>query len=537
MCLLCGWLLPAMAAEVPAADTAPARVQKSPELRYLDGLACLKKSDVPCAQVALAGINPALAYAKLLEAQIAADAQDYDSVLRLLIPLQAESGLLPQAQASLHATLALAYAAQDNPLRALEQRCLAEPYLENPQAISEFQEATWQLLAQQARDALLDMRGESSNSTIQGWVDLALALQDSANGDAAVAQWRQAYPDHPAEDALLQRIARSPATGKATATAEALQGKVAVLLPLDEPALAAAAEALQAGLMAAQAGDGADMEIYATGADQERALAAYQQALEEGARYVIGPMTRDEVNALAGSGLATVPTLALNQPETGSSPNLAWLGRPLEAESRQIAEIARQLGMQSALVVYAESPLGERMASTFAAAWTESGGSMTHKAGFSPDTDLAALRSAANTRPADMIFLAANAEQARLVRPYLDQATPTFGTSHIFDGDAGSPLNQTLNAVHFIDMPWLLEPRNPAFAALRPAAGSLPAGEAQRWFALGVDAWHILSAMAAHTRPAISGLSGNITWRDGQPQRSLTKAQFRNGGVSVEALP
>ena len=69
----------------PSKSPSTARIYKSPEERYLASQACLKKGDIPCAQVALAGINPSSAYAKILEAQIAAERQDFgviQSVLR-----------------------------------------------------------------------------------------------------------------------------------------------------------------------------------------------------------------------------------------------------------------------------------------------------------------------------------------------------------------------------------------------------------------------------------------------------------------------
>ena len=93
---------------------------QSAEDRYLEGASCLKQADSACAQVMLAGIPPASPYAKILDAQIASTEKNDDKVLRLLIPLQGNTSLLPQAVASLHATLAQAYENRGNVLRAIE---------------------------------------------------------------------------------------------------------------------------------------------------------------------------------------------------------------------------------------------------------------------------------------------------------------------------------------------------------------------------------------------------------------------------------
>lgn len=522
-----------------ANETAASKPQIAPELRYLEGLSCLQQSDAGCAQVVLAGINPASPYAKLLEAQLAVLRQDFDNALRLLIPLQAETALIPQASGSLHATLALAYENQDNPLRAIEQRALAEPFLSGNSDVEANQRKLWDTLVAQPRDTLLEMRGESPNSVIQGWVDLTLAVHSGERREPAIAQWRLAYPDHPATDAVLAAIAGS--RDGARPVSASISGKVALLLPLETEAYAVAADAIRRGVVAAHQvqQSGAELIFYASGPGPEETLAVYQQALAEGAQYVIGPMTRDAVNALAGSPSIPVTTLLLNQPDIQSAAheNLFWLGRPVDAEARRIADIGRELGMQSALVIFAGTPLGERMASTFAAAWTASGGSITHRAGFASEADLAALRAAVIAHPADMIFLGASADQARLVRPYLDPATPTFGTSHLYDGEPSNPRNAALNAVHFIDMPWLVDPDDPAFEPYLEAAKALPPGEAQRWFAVGVDAWRLLTEIAQNSRQPLSGLTGELGWQDGQPQRRLLRAQFRQGGVFAEPLP
>ena len=522
----------------PPAKPAPvAKMQKSPEDRYLAGRECLNKTDIPCAQVALAGISPTSSYAKILQAEIAAAQQDFDAVLRLLIPLQAETNLHPAALASLHATLALAYENQGNILLAVEQRSQADLFLED-QAAASNQKRLLDMLVAQSREALLEMRGESADSSVQGWIDLALAMAYAPQRGSALAQWRQSYPDHNAdENALSAGITRQPAS--ASAAKSAVGGKVALLLPMDTPAFAFAAEAVRSGFLAAQreSGSTAEIVIYPTHGVKEDIPAIYRQAIAEGALQMVGPLTRSEVAALLEPGLVTVPTLALNLlDDPAAAPGkLIQFGLPIEDEAVQLARIARNQGMQTAVIASADTPLGKRMAQAFAAEWTDQGGVVVMQAEFGENANLLDFKSQLAAERADMIFLAATPEQARWVRPYLNQATPTFALSHIYDGNPHNAENNQLNAIHFIDMPWLLDRDNPDYAGYRSAAADLPPA-AQRWFAVGVDAWNILSSFPAEAggQLQLHGLTGDITLQNRRIVRELPLAQFRGMGVALE---
>ncbi len=536
--VLCACSAPAAFGEEAKKTPPVAAIQKKPQKPadelYLDGLVSLKAGDVGGASVVLAGINPTSPYAKLLRAQIAAASGDFDAPLRLLIPLQAEAGLLPQAYASLHATLALAYESQENVINALEQRVKAEPFLD-PAAVGDNQSRIWKLLSAQAREALVEMRGESADAVVQGWIDLALAVAYADKRSRNIEQWRSAYPDHPATAALLQQLAeqddKSPPVD-----VPAVTGKIALLLPLENPLYANAAHAVQAGVQAA-AGQ-TDVAVYATGGT-DGVVTLYQRAVAEGATVVIGPLTRDEVTQLAAETL-TVPVLALNQPEgeIKPQPKLAVFGLPVESEARQVARLARSHGMQSALIVAAASPLAERMAKAFADEWRANDGTIVAQLALPGPEQRAEFKAEATQKSADMIFLAANAAQAQEVRPWLDAAIPTYGTSHLYDGAAKSIQNQDLLAVHFVDQPWLMEADNPDFADLRPAE-PLASAELQRLYALGLDAYRLTALLAnlpAPGKQVLDGATGRIIMQENNVlTRELTPAQFRREGVVPEA--
>lgn len=552
--LLLLWLMTAgLALAEPASNSAPvasqpgkpvAQIKKSPEASFLDGLSCLKQSDTTCAQLALTSIPSQSPYAKLLAGNIAVAAGDFDRAFRLLLPLQAETGLLPQANASLHASLALAYDNQADTLRALEQRTLAERYLSDSADIQLNQQLIWQSLSSLTKEQLIDMRGESLDTTIQGWIDLALTAQDKQS----IADWRKAYPDHPASAALTdQLITQAANDNKSVAKPKGLEGPIALLLPFQAEAFYPTADAIWRGFVAAQteANDNAEIKIYATQGDKDAVAAIYQQAIKEGARHVIGPLTRDETTELAADQIP-VPTLALNQPDVAiklnadTANNFYTFGLSIDAEAAQIAKIARDYGMQTTTIITGKNPLSVHMKKAFGDAWVNEGGQIIAQVNIDENTVLADVKTQISAQPADMILIAGNAEEARAIRPYLDAATPTFGFSHSYAGINHEPQDAALLAVRFIDLPWLLDNNDATFAPYQAAAADLPQGEMQRWFALGVDAYQVLLALTQqpHQSVTIHGLTGKIRIDEkGEITRELALGRFGADGVVLEKVP
>ena len=103
------------------------------------------------------------------------------------------------------------------------------------------------------------------------------------------------------------------------------------------------------------------------------------------------------------------------------------------------------------------------------------------------------------------------------------------------DGIENNSGNALLSAIHFVDMPWMINPGHTDFAPYREAAAKLAAGEAQRWFAIGVDAWNILASRAAEKSLLIPGLSGTLHMEGSAIVRELPMAQFRGNGLALES--
>lgn len=332
-------------------------------------------------------------------------------------------------------------------------------------------------------------------------------------------------------------IAPPPPTAVAIPQKSALTAHIALLLPLKSTSFGPAAEPVRQGAIAAsgiQTPAVLPLQVYPTGDQVEDIVSAYQQALQAGAKIVIGPLTRNAVTALAKSGQVTVPTLALNYPEGDAAlpENLYLFGLTAEGEARQAARRAFNDGRRTALTVTANTPLAKRVQQAFADAWRGLGGKLVAQASFSPErTQFPAVHDIVIKHRADVIFLAADAHLARMVRPYLNASTPTYATSMVFGGNQEIGRNVDLNGILFADMPWLLVPDHPA-VMVYPRAENFST-EQERLYALGIDAYRIATVMAQNPKlregNVLDGVTGQISLADHQFQREMAVAQFREG--------
>jgi outer membrane PBP1 activator LpoA protein len=313
------------------------------------------------------------------------------------------------------------------------------------------------------------------------------------------------------------------------------------MLPLNSPSFGTAAEAVQAGFVAASATAKNPMpiKVYPTGDRPEEILPAYQQAVQSGAQVVVGPLTRNGVTALAATNLAVVPTLALNTPDSDIPlpRNFYLLGLQVEAEARQAAQLAWSQGARNVLTIFGDTPLFKRVNQTFVDEWLRFGGTIAAGLPFASDPDqLLKLRDAAKASGADAIFLALDAKRARIVRPYLDSHLPTFATSHVYSGRTEAILNHDLNGIRFMDSPWLVQADHPA-VRVYPHSDFPLSAEMDRLYALGIDAFRIAEMLLLGAQPAtLDGVIGRITlMRGNQFERALIPAIIRQGeAVALE---
>ncbi|AGG90347.1 putative lipoprotein [Rhodanobacter denitrificans] len=349
--------------------------------------------------------------------------------------------------------------------------------------------------------------------------------------------------------------------------------QVALLLPSDGN-YAAASTAIREGFFAAYLDAGRNhaprpsVRVYDSQGTADGAVKAYQQAVSDGARLVVGPLTRGEVAGVFSQARLPVPLLALNHPDDKQLPagDASEFGLLPETEGAQAADHMVERGLRRVYAMVSTDDFAQRAAGAFkaelAARGGELAGTVTLPPGVTSYADLIAglkLPTGTNAPPAAAvepatagttaaaalsgavsdagIFISMRPEQARLLLPQLRIAQvnlPVIATSHVYAGSDDVAANRDLDGVEFCDAPWLFDaqpglPNRDGIAARLPAAR----GGAARLFAFGMDAWNLvpyLEWLRAHPGSYVPGASGQLAADQfGRVRRVLIWAQFQNG--------
>lgn len=533
-----GLYLPAHAAETnkssPTAIKSEAR--KSPEANFIDGNACLEQSSIACATLALANIPSLSPYAKLLQGSIALNEHRIDDAMRLLLPLQAEKNLNIEAKVSLHKQLATAFESLDDAPQAIEHLMQAKSAVTAsavPDAqikIDAIHQKVWALLNKQEQSQLISMRGDNTDNDFQGWLDLCLAAK---NQDAvtSVANWATNYPDHSATvfaKTLSQSVNHSQSKFSLPGDAS-----IALILPPADEANITKADAFKQGLEAALSKHKAlnAIKIYAGTGSQDSIAEQYALAKSEGAAYFIAPdfnRTHDE------AALAT---------HTDDN-NILHVGLLMDDEARQIVAFANSHAIQRIVIVTTDDASAKQMADSFRAAWQAGLGTSAENDQItvitlphdivSNEVKLLDLKTQIASTNHDMLLLAMSAADTLIIKPYLNISTPTLAFSAV---NATLPPSAALNAMRFVDIPFLTAANNPSFTEYKNASADLNSNELSRWFALGVDAIQLLavSTQANGNEVIINGLTGELTLdKTGNIKRQLSIARFTFNGIELE---
>lgn len=522
----------------------------SAEEAFLQGQQHVEQANTPLAELSLTRIPPASPYAKLLAGNIAAKNGEFDRTFLLLLPLQSNNTFTKAAAASLHASLSSAYEKQGDTANAVDQLMRREAYLENAEAINSNHNSIWRLLSGSLLEDLITMRGESADTTIQGWIDLSLVAknQDVASGLSA---WVNSYPDH-AATAFAKNLASVNSKQPKALVGLPSRGSIALVLPFGLEAYAAKADAFKLGLQAALTKHGIPnaIKIYPSSGNKESATDQYTLAKSEGAAYIIGLVSNtelvpNEAPTESGIDMNSIALLDVNTPETKTltaSNSTLSAGLSLKDEAQTIAAFATSNAIQHVVIVATDSEAAKQMVDNFQAVWETALGyqlktiTLPHdiKSG---DTNLLDLKTKISEQAHDMVLLVMSAAEARIIRPYLDISTPTLAFSSIYEVANDTVSNTSLNAVRFVDIPFLLAADDAQLAYYRSQSIGLNSNELLRWFALGVDYLQLLiaSTHAPGSELVINGLTGKLTLdKTGPIKRQLSMARFTYDGVVLE---
>lgn len=442
--------------------------------------------------------------------------------------------------------------------QALQQNLHAE------QARHDNQDALWQTLMRLPRTELEYRARSTDDEELRGWYSLAALSKNNQTNlerqQAQVNEWVARWPTHPAsmrlpEDLkLLQQLINERPQ------------QIALLLP-QQGKLAKAGQAVRDGFLAAyyqaknQGNRVPNLRFYDSSTGDF--LLTYQQAIDDGAQLIIGPLDKKLVTLLSELDQLPVPTLAVNYSEAISEPStgLYQFGLAVEDEARQAAQRAWVEGHRNPLILTTKAGWGQRSAAAFTEEWQALGGRVADQATFNGNGDYskviknALLVQESQTRATllrrlfgqalefeprrrqdvDMIYLVARPTQGRQIKPTLAfhyaGELPVYASSHIYSGAPDRKSDNDLNGVKFSALPWLFDEHSAEKQAIASAANPAPAY--QRLYALGVDSYQLyprLRQLEEVPEARLYGVTGSLQLNSTRRiEREQIWAQIRSG--------
>lgn len=382
--------------------------------------------------------------------------------------------------------------------------------------------AIWDELQHTSLTKLQAALANSKEETATGWLKLAIISKQSSTDTALLANqliaWRKEYGSHagngllPDNNMLTDLLNKTPPS------------HIALLLPLQGP-YATHGKAVRDGFLSAYYAafmkyNGQQTITFYDTSQTNNMNSLYQKALAQGATMIIGPLMKENVQALTQQSSFSVPTIELNYTDIwfGSLPtNLAQFGLSPHDEAKQAAEKARQAGHMQAIVIAPQNEWGQNIVKTVTAEWHTLGGTINDTFYFSPQSNLAqdiaslmhvdpkadrnkmkennnkALLAQQRRQDFDVIFLFAQPQTARVIVPllkyYYAEQIPIYATSIIYSGTPAPTKDADLNGVFFCDIPWVLTQQ------------AEQGVHSNRLFAVGRDAY-----LLSHELPRLSTL-------------------------------
>ncbi|CAH0993154.1 Penicillin-binding protein activator LpoA [Sinobacterium norvegicum] len=512
--------------------------------------------------------NPLKSRYMLVDNQLLFNDGDYDAVIENLSQ-QTDSSLLQAADSKTRLAilelLANSYALQGDHLASANVRISLSKEFVDAEERQLNNDAIWRALTQIPNDELPGATSDSSE--LSGWVALTQIAQ-STSGDISeqvllLNQWRNTWGEHPAANNLpgglgmLEEIERNRPK------------HIALLLPLSGK-LAKAGESLRDGFLAAHYQSQqairnefkAVVRVYDSSQSDIDIQALYNQAVNNGAELVIGPLQKSTVNNLAESENLTTPVLALNYSSNQPvSDNFYQLSISTHDEIALITEQAKLGGAERVLLTYPETSWGQRIADEYSQVWSALDGEIVATAPYTDERSMSpSLKNSLNIniseqrartiarivsdsfeadarrrQDIDAVFVVAQSQQARSIRPllafYYAQDLPVYASSHIYSGRINPSADKDLNTIYFSELPWMLT-SSPLNQAVRDYIGK-GGNYSKSLYALGIDAYATSSRLPQLKGQSSSRIYGSTGTLKMDEHNKITRrpawATFKNG--------
>ncbi|MET1254022.1 penicillin-binding protein activator [Aliikangiella maris] len=465
-------------------------------------------------------------------------------------------------------SLSDAYLANFNYFEAAKLRIELDDIIDTSEALTANNEKIWLALNQLETHFLQSLISDFNTQRVNGWLEIAYINKRWGYYPekllSEINQWKMRYPLHPSmvnQPRILQKAEAAEAFNPA---------KIAVLLPLSGK-LGNIGMMIKDGILAAHyqvedAQTAPQLNFYDT-AHSLSALTPYNNAVADGADFIIGPLTKEAIETILNQETINTPILALNRLEEQKYAHnqIYQFGLPIEDEAIQAASYAYEKGFRKALAILPATATGNRARLVFQETFEDLGGEVVYIQEYRETSQLKknvqrllgvdssierkrALQQLLGRnlefemrrrKDADFIFMLASPTEGRTIKPFINyyfaHDLPVISTSSIYSGKLDPQTDIDLNGIEFPVIPLLLS-ELPQFKESRDAlATTLPSaldGRGQ-YFSLGFDSYSILkqlSILQAFPDYKWSGLGGELGVDDnGLVHRALTWAQFNRG--------
>ncbi len=299
-------------------------------------------------------------------------------------------------------------------------------------------DATWQTLVTIPQDQAGNITINANENILQGWLDLlGVYYQNRGNQDtlkSAAKDWQTRYPDNPASKTLPAGLAQVmnlsvaststialllPLTGPGAVFSKAIEqgfedahnGHLATSAPAASDAVIQAPQSSASAANNAAVSPSAPTPATTTGQDQQPGIPhtaaantaaqikvydtnghpidqLLQQAQQDGATLVVGPLLKDDV-AKAVATSTSLNILALNEPtDLQNHPNVCYFALSPENEARDAADHMWAQGKRMPVLLLPSNSLGDRVATAFTRQWQTLGGTTVLRQPIGSESDL-----------------------------------------------------------------------------------------------------------------------------------------------------
>ena len=437
----------------------------------------------------------------------------------------------------------------------------------------ELHEHLWQQLSAISTSELTSLKVGASQRTL-GWLNLLEIVRTYLGSpeqlSLALEEWQRRYSQLPKlsqlPEALQQQLALEPYQPQ----------RIAVLLPLAGQ-FQQHAKAIQYGLLAAATNENSSQRQLIFIDSQQSLPELQQQLAAQQIDFVIGPLLREQVEAVNQLTDWHYPTLFLNSRDSRwqTQPDRFYFALNMEDEAAQMAQLFAQKNYKRPVVISARNSISQRMQQHFSQQWQALGHTVPESHQFDAKEELEALitklletdssrerirlisglipgkvESEAHSRQdIDAIYLLADPIQTRMLKPFVDVSVnpnaprlPIYASSRSYSSGGDANDLRDLNGLTFTETPWLLNEQHSLqvrdqYLQLFPEQDET----LQRLFAMGYDAYQLIGSLKQQQQlPTLSypGFTGRLTVnQDGSINRQLSWASYRNNRLTAVQEP